>query len=289
MSDNSNQVEVKDEQNVNTKPQKTKTEKVLFIIGIVLIVIMVPILILDGILLIKSASNPNEVPSIFGSKPLVIMSASMEEISEEEALRKQVIARGSLNNSDFIWTFDDGIKENALIFVKESDILEYLKNTTDSLDVINEKLVGKTIAFKYPERNQQWSVVVHRIALVEEDSTFEHGYGLRTYGINNPSVDNYSVDPQLVIGEYQGSHINGVGALVKFLTKWYGIVIFAGVPLAAIIIFDVITAKQAAKKEAEQKTVSLEEELARLKAEKEALLDQINDKDKEKKEEPKEE
>ena len=53
MSENSNTVEVKDEK-LTTKSKSTKTEKVLFIIGIVLIVLMLPILIFDAVLLIKS-------------------------------------------------------------------------------------------------------------------------------------------------------------------------------------------------------------------------------------------
>ena len=279
MSENSNNIDVKEQEKTNTKPQKTKTEKVLFIIGIVLIVLMLPILILDAVLLIKSAANPNEVPSVFGVKPLVIMSESMQEISSEEALMKQETARVTLEDPTFIWTTNTPIKKHDLVFVEESDINEYLKGKTSAdLETVNKELVGRTIAFKYPEPNGGWSVVVHRIAKVEVSSDTESGFTIRTYGIHNPSVDNWSVDPALIIGEYQGSRVGGIGSLVEFLQTWYGIVIFVGVPVGAIIIFDVITSKKQAKKEADEKTKEVTDELERLRELNKQLEDKLNNK-----------
>jgi len=252
----------------------TKLEKILNIIGIVLVCIMTPILIMDAVLLIKSATNPNDVPSIFGSKPLVIMSDSME-LNENNVENLQSIARINLKNDSFIWLNENPVNKNDLVFVKESKINEYLKEkTATQIDEVNKELVGKTIAFKFPEPNGEWSVVVHRIAQVERASTYEtdseSGWILRTYGIHNESVDNWTTDPALVLGEYTGSRIKGVGSFVEFLQHWYGIVIFAGVPICAFIAYDVIVAKKRAKLEADNKTAELEAELQKLKAEKAA-------------------
>ncbi len=252
----------------------TKTEKILKIIGIVLLCIMGPILILDIVLLIKSAANPNEVPSIFGAKPLVIMSNSME-LNELNIDKLQNEARINLKNDNFIWLNEDPVNKNDLIFVKESNINDYLKDKSASeIDEVNKELVGKTIAFRFPEPNGGWSVVVHRIAQVERASVYEteseSGWVLRTYGIHNESVDNWTTDPSLVIGEYTGSRIGGIGGFVEFLQHWYGIVIFVGIPIGAVILYDVIVSKKRAKLEADNKTAELEAELQQLKAEKAA-------------------
>ena len=274
---------------VKQKTQKTKSEKVLFIIGIVLLVIMVPILILDGVLLIKGAVNPDSVPSIFGVKPLVIVSESMEPNANPNLA--QDIARGEayLDNPNFVWDNSNPIYMHDLVFIKDSDIedilLEY-ELTSDQSDTeknqiistVNEKIVGRTIAFKYPEPDGTWSVVVHRIAMVEwvgkegESLTpTKSGWSLRTYGIHNDTVDNWTVDPEVIEGEWKGSRIGGIGAFVDFLSHWYGIVIFVGVPVVAVVAYDIISSKLQAQKKADAKNAELQAELAKLKAEKEAL------------------
>lgn len=258
----------------NEKQPLTKTEKILKIVGIVLLCIMGPILILDAILLVKSATNPNEVPSIFGAKPLVIMSDSME-LNKLNINNLQNEARINLKNDNFIWLNENPVNKNDLVFVKESKINDYLKGKAASdIDEVNKELVGKTIAFKFPEPNGGWTVVVHRIAQVERATSYEteseSGWVLRTYGIHNESVDNWTTDPALVIGEYKGSRIGGIGGFVEFLQHWYGIVIFAGIPIGIVIVYDVIVSKKRAKLEADKKTAVLESELQQLKAEKAA-------------------
>lgn len=272
---------------VKQKTQKTKSEKVLFIIGIVLLVIMVPILILDGVLLIKGAVNPDSVPSIFGVKPLVIVSESMEPNANPNLA--QDIARGEayLDNPNFVWDNSNPIYMHDLVFIKDSDIedilLEY-ELTSDQSDTeknqiistVNEKIVGRTIAFKYPEPDGTWSVVVHRVAMVEWVgktglTPTKSGWSLRTYGINNDTVDNWTVDPEVIEGEWKGSRIGGIGAFVDFLSHWYGIVIFVGVPVVAVVAYDIISSKLQAQKKADAKNAELQAELAKLKAEKEAL------------------
>lgn len=257
----------------NEKKQLTKTEKILNIIGIVLLCIMGPILILDAIMLVKSAVNKDDVPSIFGVKPLVIMSDSME-LNEGNVDSIEANARKDLNDDSFIWLNEDAIDKYDLAFFKNSDINEYLKGKTEAdIEEVNNKLVGTTIAFQYSERNDgNWSVIVHRIAKVERASVYstESGWVLRTYGIHNNMIDTPTVDPGVVIGEYTGTSIAHVGSFVDFLQHWYGIVIFAGVPIAAVICYDLIVTKKNAQLNADKKTAELEAEIQKLKAEKAA-------------------
>ncbi len=268
----------------NLKNKKTKSEKILNVIGIVLLCIMGPILLIDIVYLAKTVINPDEVPSMFGSVPLVNMSDSME-LANNNLEQRQNEARIALNDENFIWSNAKAINKHDLIFVKETNINEYLKTKNEAdQEEVNKKLVGKVIAFKYPNKETGgWAVVIHKIAKVERaskyETTNESGWVLRTYGIHNPSVDNFTTDPNLIVGEYHGTRIAGVGAFVDFLQHWYGILIFIGVPIGAIIIYDVVVAKKQIRQDALKKTSELEAELEKLKAEKAALEEELKESD----------
>lgn len=294
----------------NTQPkkqhtQKSTTDKVLFIIGIVLIVLMLPLLILDSIIIIKGAVNKDHVPGVFGSKPLVVISDSM----------------------------DPTIKKNDLIMVKSQDLEKRLAESSDPINELN----GEVIAYKYYE-NGSWTVITHRIKYVIKgaaeienyrkintdgtpgeyyaadskpqgdyykqgvdysdfkfiidtnpegyivaNAVDENGvpgklirvsdgsdYLIRTQGdYSGSSIDNWYVSVSDVEGVWQGFRIGGVGNLVDFLTKPLGLIIFLGVPIIAIVAYDLISVKLQAKKAADAKNAELEEEIKRLKAEKE--------------------
>lgn len=106
------------------KVQKTKTAKILSILGIVAIVVLSLILILNLVIMVKGIVNPDVPPSIFGSTPLVVLSGSMSGENE------------------------DSFNEGALIFVKKVDA-ESLKS-------------GDVIAFFDPKSNKN-SITTHRI------------------------------------------------------------------------------------------------------------------------------
>jgi len=50
------------------------------IIGIALIVVLLPIMLVNMTLIIKSYTRPTEVPSVFGITPLIVESGSMEDV-----------------------------------------------------------------------------------------------------------------------------------------------------------------------------------------------------------------
>ena len=63
--------------------ESTKTQKVLSIVGIVLCVLLVPILIINCTLIIKSFTNKEEVPGIGGFTPMIVLTGSMEPVIKE--------------------------------------------------------------------------------------------------------------------------------------------------------------------------------------------------------------
>ena len=62
---------------MKSKNPKTKSQKVLTIIGIVLCVILIPMLIVNCTLIIKSFVNKDEVPDFAGVVPLIVLTDSM--------------------------------------------------------------------------------------------------------------------------------------------------------------------------------------------------------------------
>lgn len=60
------------------KKKKSVLDIIFTIIGAVLCVVMIPVLLVNVTLIVKSYTSPNQVPDFFGYKPFIVMSGSME-------------------------------------------------------------------------------------------------------------------------------------------------------------------------------------------------------------------
>ena len=119
-------------------PEKEKTtplHKILTVVGIVLCVILLPILIINITLIIKSYTSPDEVPTIGGWAPLIVLTDSMKG------------GEANINGGD-------------LIFVKSG--------------APEEVAVGDVIAFFDPA-SKSGSILTHRVVRIEtaEDGSLE--------------------------------------------------------------------------------------------------------------------
>ncbi len=138
------------------KSKKTSTAHIVWtVIGIVLCVILVPILIVNITLIIKSYTKQDEVPTVGGWCPLIVMTGSMEtEISSGDLIFVHQIDANDVRKNDIIAFFDpsgDGSsvvthrvievtqKDNALAFRTKGDA----NNTEDTELVTADKLVGQ--------------------------------------------------------------------------------------------------------------------------------------------------
>lgn len=74
------------------------------IICIILLIIMLPILILNCVILVKSWIKPDEVPSFMGYKPFIVLSGSMEPtiMTGDLAISKVVDDTNNLKVGDII-------------------------------------------------------------------------------------------------------------------------------------------------------------------------------------------
>lgn len=83
------------------------THKTLTVLGVVLCVILVPLLLLNIILIIQSAVNPDEVPGIGGYKPMMVLTDSMDpKIKSGDLIIIKEVDPNTLEEGDIITFFD---------------------------------------------------------------------------------------------------------------------------------------------------------------------------------------
>lgn len=203
---------------------------VLNIIGVILLVIFLPLVILNLIFIIQGWIYPDKVPMIFDTAPLIVVSDSMT-IEKDESGN---IISGAFNKNDLIF-----IKKVDPTTLKEGDIITYVA--------------------------KDGSIVTHRIFLkgTTED---KNASAFVMKGDYNTSIDQDPISYNQVVGLYKG-RIAGIGGVANFLQSPIGVIVVLGLPLACILIIDLIKKKKE-NQLANSKNAELETELAQLKAEK---------------------
>lgn len=134
--------------------QEQKKQRILTIIGIVLCVILVPILIINCTLIIKSYVNTEEVPTIGGVCPLIVLTDSMlPEISSGDLIICKEIDAKDVKVNDVISFFDPAgngssvVTHRVIEIVEEDGVTKWRtrgdnNNTEDKVLVPFENLVG---------------------------------------------------------------------------------------------------------------------------------------------------
>lgn len=132
-----------------------KLHKSLNIIGIVLCVILVPILIVNCTLIVKSWINKDEVPSIGGVMPLIVLTDSMyPDIKSGDIIFAKKTDANSIEVGDDISFFDPAGNGTSIVTHRVTEIIEedsklsfrtkgINNNTEDRVTVPAEKLVGE--------------------------------------------------------------------------------------------------------------------------------------------------
>lgn len=135
----------------NEKNATSTTHKILTVIGAILCVILVPILIINCTLLVKSYVNADEVPTFGGYCPLIVLTDSMyPDIKSGDLIVCQSIDAGKIKVGDVISFFDPEGNGTSVVTHKVIEILEdgsfrtqgINNNTADTLPVPRENLVG---------------------------------------------------------------------------------------------------------------------------------------------------
>lgn len=145
--------------NQNNKKESTAANKVLTVIGIVLCVILVPMLIVNCTLIIKSYVNTEKVPTFGGFCPMIVLTDSMNSPDEEPRISKgdliicATIDAKDVKEGDVISFFDPEGNGTSVVTHKVIEVIEEdgkisfrtkgtNNNTEDKTPVPAENLVG---------------------------------------------------------------------------------------------------------------------------------------------------
>ena len=136
------------------KEKSTASHKALTVIGVALCVILIPILIINVTLIIKSYADVDSVPKIGGYCPLIVLTGSMDpEIKEGDLIIVKQIEAAQVKEKDIIAFFDpDGNGTSILTHrvqevINDNGTLSFrtkgdANNTEDRLAVAADKVVG---------------------------------------------------------------------------------------------------------------------------------------------------
>lgn len=139
-----------------------KLQRILTVVGIVLCVILVPILVLNCILIVKSIANKNEVPGIGKTVPLIVLSDSMyPDIKTGDMIFCKRIDPDDVEVGDTISFYDPSSKSSAIVTHRVEEIIEengvrYFKtkginnNTADRVAVSETKVIAEYHGARIP-------------------------------------------------------------------------------------------------------------------------------------------
>ena len=135
------------------KGKTTVLHKVLTVVGTILCVVLIPVLIINCTLIIKSYTS-DEVPSIGGTMPLIVLTDSMyPEIESGDLIICKTIDAEAVKENDVIAFFDPAGNGSSIVTHRVIEVTEQdgkiawrtkgdNNNTEDRLLVTEDKLVA---------------------------------------------------------------------------------------------------------------------------------------------------
>ena len=179
--------------------QETKRsvrQKILSAVGVVLCVLLVPILIVNCTMIVKSWINEDEVPTFGGHAPLIVLSESMSpEIKAGDIIVCKVATVADVEAGDVISFYDPASKGSSVV--------------THKVAAINEKN-GKITFTTYGINN------------------------FNADGSNK--LDDREVPAENLIGEYTGIRIPLIGHVALFMQTTGGLIVCVLLPLLLLNI-----------------------------------------------------
>lgn len=147
-----------------TDKKSTLGHRIFTGVGIVLCVILIPMLIINCTLLIKGWTNKDEVPTIFGYAPMIVLTDSMEGNNEDsfnggDLIFVKTVKAEDVKKGDVISFFDPAGNGTSITSHRVVDIINEdgkisfktkgdNNNTEDKLPVPAENLAGIYTGFK---------------------------------------------------------------------------------------------------------------------------------------------
>ncbi len=142
--------------------KKWDKQKTLTIVGIVLCALLIPILVINCILIVKSWVNKDEIPNIGGRTPLIVLTDSMDpKIKSGDVIICQEIDGEDVREGFVIAFFDPASKNDTVVThrvvdIEEKDGILYFQtkgdanNDVDKIWVAETALIGVWKGFRLP-------------------------------------------------------------------------------------------------------------------------------------------
>lgn len=132
------------------------------VISAILYIILIPIIIFNFTLIIKSFINPDKTPDFFGYKSFVIVSGSMEPtIKKGDAIFVKQVPEEEIKNNDII-SFTIGntnVTHRIIEITEEKGIKKYTTKGDNNNTEDKEKITYQQIEGKYQLKINQFGVV----------------------------------------------------------------------------------------------------------------------------------
>ncbi len=145
------------------KADSKKINQIKKIISIIFGIVVIPILIVNFILIIKSFIKPNKIPDFFGYKNFIIVSQSMEPtIMVGDAIFMKEVDESEIHVNDII-SFHDGedINTHRIIRISEENGIKYYTTKGDNNKREDKnKVTYKDIEGKYQFKISNFGIVV---------------------------------------------------------------------------------------------------------------------------------
>ncbi len=192
-----------------TKRKKTGWEIATLCISIVLCVIMLPILLVNVVLIFKSAFKPNDIPSIFGYKPLIVLTDSMyPDIKSGDLIFSKIVDPETLKVGDVITFREQGggiVTHKILSILTDEDDVTYFQTYGINNYARNEDGT--------PRLNEQGEKII--------------------------TPDTERVYFNQVEGKYS-SRIAGMGSFIYWMQSIWGLIVCIGLPLIAFVVYEFV-------------------------------------------------
>ena len=218
-----------EQEEVKTKENRkgTATHRILTVVGIILCVILIPILVLNITLIVKSYTEPDKVPSIFGTLPMLVSDDSMEpDIMKGDLVIAKTTTADTIKDGDVILFFDTNKNNKGKVLTQR-----VVKTIVDDEGVIS------------------W----------ETERLGKHADGEK----DKQAI--FTVPEENLVGRWDGKRIPVLGSVALFMQTIPGMLICVALPVLLLVMYDFLREKKADKKKKDE-TAALMAELEALRA-----------------------
>ncbi len=146
--------------------QSERIETIGRVISSLIYIILIPIIVFNFTLIIKSFINPKKTPDFFGFKSFVIVSGSMEPtILKGDAILVREVPEEDIKINDIVSFIQDGtnVTHRIVAVTEEDGVKKYTTKGDNNNAEDREKITYEQIEGKYQFKINQFGVVVNLI------------------------------------------------------------------------------------------------------------------------------